>query len=302
MHKYFPKLYKLKKIRNESYLKIFYKFNLKLRFLPNFHRNIQKIFNLEINNNYILGELGFIELKSGEIFCGNIAKEYHIRQFNFIKDLLKKKILKENYLVALDISKRYQSLNWLCGKSNEIFKKNCGVFIEVGSYLSHKAIKINKTFFYHPNSKILCFELDKNNFEIANRNVKMNNCKNIKNYNLAISNSNNITEYYSKGRQINSLEKIINTFGEKKITESISLDKIIEIEKIKEIDLIYVTVNGSEHKVLEGLSNNINKVKHILIVSQYIKDSFDQSVQFLKKNNFTLQIINKNIYAKNNIF
>ena len=197
-------------------MKIFYKFNLKLRFFPNFPSNVQKIFNLEINNNYILKELGFIELKSGEIFCGNIAKEYHIRQFNFIKDLLKKKILKENYLVALDISKRYQSLDWLCGKSNEIFKKNCGVFIEVGSYLSHKAIKINKTFFYHPNSKILCFELDKNNFEIANRNVKMNNCKNIKNYNLAISNSNNITEYYSKGRQRNSLEKIINTFGEKK--------------------------------------------------------------------------------------
>lgn len=91
MYKYFPKVYKLKKIRNESYLKIFYKFNLKLRFLPNFPRNIQKIFNLEINNDYILGELGFIELKSGEIFCRNIAKEYHIRQFNFIKDLLKKK-------------------------------------------------------------------------------------------------------------------------------------------------------------------------------------------------------------------
>lgn len=130
----------------------------------------------------------------------------------------------------------------------------------------------------------------------------MNNCKNIKNYNLAISNSNNITEYYSKGRQRNSLEKIINTFGEKKITESISLDKIIEIEKIKEIDLIYVTVNGSEHKVLEGLSNNVYKVKYILIVSEYIKVSFDLLVQFLKKNNFTIQIINKNIYAKNNIF
>jgi hypothetical protein len=88
--------------------------------------------------------------------------------------------------------------------------------------------------------------------------------------------------------------------GIKKKVKSVKLDNVIENEQIKKIDFIYITVNGSEHKVLEGLSNNIKKVSKILIVSQYINKSFDQSVQFLKENNFTVEIISKtNIYGEN---
>jgi FkbM family methyltransferase len=301
---YLPKIYELKKIRNENYFNIFYKFNFKLNSIPNFPINITKIFNLDIKSDYIVDNLGYIELESGEKFCGIIAEKFHIKQFNYIKDIFKKKILKENYLVALDIAKRYQSIDWLCKKENEIFKKNCGVFIEVGSYLSYKAIRISKEFFYHPNSKILCFEIDKDNVNIANKNIKLNNCKNIKNFNLAISNSNTTTEYYSKARQINSLENIKNvSCGKKKIIQSIKLDDIIEKKQIKKIDFIHITVNGSENKVLEGISNNIKKVAIILLVSQYIDSAFKKSVKFLKKNNFTIEIINQNtVYAKNNIF
>ena len=146
MKKYFLKIYNFKKIRRESFFRIFYKYNFKLKYLPNFPRNIHPMFDLEIKNDYVVGDLGHIELKSGEIFCGKISQQFHIKQFHFIKDLLKKRISEKNYLVALDIAKRYSSINWLCKKENEIFKKNCGVFIEVGSYLSHKAIKINRSF------------------------------------------------------------------------------------------------------------------------------------------------------------
>lgn len=302
--KYYPKFYKFKKIRGESYLKILYKFNFKLKSLPNFPRNVEKIFDLDINNDYVDGDLGYVQLKSGEVFCGKIAESFHIQQFNFIKDRLKKKILKENYLVALDIAKRYMAMHWLCKKENEIFKKNHGVFIEVGSYLSHKAIKISKKYLNHAESKILCFEMSQENFRIANKNIELNNCDNVKNFNLAVSNSNTILEYNSKGRQRNSLENIKNTSGGlKKKVKSVKLDSVIENEQIRKIDFIYITVNGSEHKVLEGLSNNIKKVSKILIVSQYINESFDQSVRFLKENNFTVEIIKKtNIYGENKFF
>ena len=278
--KYYPNIYKLRKIRGESYLKIFYNFNFKLKSLPNFPRNVEKIFDLDINNDYVVGDLGYVHLKSGEVFCGEIAKSFHIQQFNFIKDRLKKKILKKNYLVALDIAKRYMGIGWLCKKEKEIFKKNYGVFIEVGSYLSHKAIKISKQYLNHPESKILCFEISQDNFRIAKKNIELNYCDNIKIFNLAVSNSNTILEYNSKGRQRNSLENIKNTSnGIKKKVKSVKLDNVIENEQIKKIDFIYITVNGSEHKVLQGLSNNIKKVSKILIVSQYINKSFDQSVR-----------------------
>ena len=72
--------------------------------------------------------------------------------------------------------------------------------------------------------------------------------------------------------------------------ETIKLDEFIIDKKINYIDLIKIDTEGHEFEVLDGLKENIQKVKFILIEfqSNQIFDAYDPKKidDFSKKNNF----------------
>ena len=74
--------------------------------------------------------------------------------------------------------------------------------------------------------------------------------------------------------------------------ETIKLDEFINEKKIKNIDLIKIDTEGHEFEVLDGLRENIQKIKFILIEFQSNKifDSYDSEKidKYLKANKFEL--------------
>jgi hypothetical protein len=82
-------------------------------------------------------------------------------------------------------------------------------------------------------------------------------------------------------------------FQKKIIVESVKLETFMEENKISEIDLLCLDLQGYEKIAIEGLGEKIKNVKYIIsevsFKSYYNGDIlFNEYVTFLENNNFTL--------------
>tara|TARA_Y100000590_G_C15662002_1_gene993042 strand:- start:1046 stop:1759 length:714 start_codon:yes stop_codon:yes gene_type:complete len=170
------------------------------------------------------------------------------------------------------------------------FKKNLleiNVFIDVGAHkgetveLFSKNFKVNK--FYCFEASFINFEnLKKKILNLKNQNIKFFNCaigeeENIRNfYQLDESSSSTLTQinkdsdYYKKKMKIlnllNMKKKLIKTNKVKTIT----LSKFIKENNINNIDILKIDTEGYEYKVLNGAREEISKIKYI-----YFEHHFD---------------------------
>ena len=69
-------------------------------------------------------------------------------------------------------------------------------------------------------------------------------------------------------------------FLKKKIVKTITLDKYLNENKIKNIDLIKIDTEGHEFEILKGLKENIKNVKTIIFEHHY--DNMIKKIYFLK--------------------
>ena len=77
------------------------------------------------------------------------------------------------------------------------------------------------------------------------------------------------------------------------IVNSITLSSFISEEKIEEIDIMWMDVQGAELMALRGLENQISKIKLLHVEVEFFEIYKDQPLfrdvnKFLKKNNFKL--------------
>ena len=79
-------------------------------------------------------------------------------------------------------------------------------------------------------------------------------------------------------------------FFEEKIVKTITLDKYLNENKIKNIDLIKIDTEGHEFEILKGLKENIKNVKTIIFEHHYDnmikKYTFSNIHNLLEKNSF----------------
>ena len=185
-------------------------------------------------------------------------------------------------------------------------KKNLEIklFFDVGCHLGNYTDIVIKNF---PNAIVYMFEPQKKIFDKIKKKYKENFNVNILNLNL--SNKKNFQNFYINKFDVAStlskinlqdelLKKRASYFGEEpskmieeiQNVETIKLDEFIIDKKINYIDLIKIDTEGHEFEVLDGLKENIQKFKFILIEFQsnqifdaYKKNKIDD---FLKKNKF----------------
>ena len=185
-------------------------------------------------------------------------------------------------------------------------KKNLEIklFFDVGCHLGNYTDIVIKNF---PNAIVYMFEPQKKIFDKIKKKYKENFNVNISN--LALSNKKNFQNFYINKFDVAStlskinlqdelLKKRASYFGEEpskmieeiQNVETIKLDEFIIDKKINYIDLIKIDTEGHEFEVLDGLKENIQKVKFILIEfqSNQIFDAYDPKKidDFLKKNKF----------------
>ena len=131
------------------------------------------------------------------------------------------------------------------------------------------------------NGQIYSFEPVKKNFELLETNVKINNLKQIKIFNSAVSNSNSNIKLY-----LNDDESGHSMFSEssKTITvNSISLQNIMDNNNITNCNFLKLDCEGTEYEILENLPlSYYNKIEKI-IIEYHMADTHPELLENLKK-------------------
>lgn len=155
--------------------------------------------------------------------------------------------------------------------------------VEVGSHYGEDSLRLAQTF---PQSKIYCFEPDPRNINIFKKHI-IN--KNIKLYEVALSDKNGEAEFFLSHQKVsevpgkydwiswedyNNLQ--LNNSGasslkqgyEHTLNDSITVpilrfDTWCESNSVKNIDFAWIDTQGAEREVVEGMGEKITLIKNI---------------------------------------
>ena len=139
------------------------------------------------------------------------------------------------------------------------------------------------------NGKVVAIEAHPANFEMLNRNIKLNQLTNIIPLNYAV---------YSKETKV----KLYNTYSIMPERAGKSMNKFVEVsantldnllqqeEKIFDVNWIKIDVEGGELEVLKGAHNVLSKSKDIsLLIEVHGRNNYRPLIEFLDSYNFNIE-------------
>ena len=151
----------------------------------------------------------------------------------------------------------------------------------------------------YPLANIICFEPDPYNFTMLQKNISINNLKNVIAIEAALSkNSDNILLYGEIGETSDTRGNSINKlWGEQRITTSNVPVKAVKLScYIKNtIDLLKMDIEGAEQQVIEEIEDKLYLIKSLIIeVHETERVYFDNNLKticnILKNNNFEIEV------------
>ena len=155
--------------------------------------------------------------------------------------------------------------------------------------------------------KVFAFEPEPKNFELLQKNVKVNDYSNTINENYAVSDSNgNVSLFLAKngivGHRISNFDINLNSILVKKITLD---DYFTKLNLIDKINFVKIDVEGFEFGVLKGMTRIIEKSKNLKLFLEFNRVGIEAAgfdpkeiLDFLYKNNFKIYFLN---YKENSI-
>ena len=249
--------YYMVKIQNKSYPCVEFKDKVKLvGFLPTKYQLIltKKIFKnipekyigviFDYITRYKYSHLG-IAIDKFDSPLNQINKNifFHPQHLNFLRE---EKTIKEREREK--VSKIfYPKKNW--------------IILEIGSYTGFGALKFAKTYIY--NGKIISFEAVKENYQISMMNKKLNNVKNWTIVNALIGDNKKKKQFDVVDRQADfTEEKYIrgNLIKKQNIKKNLTLKDLL-FTYGPNIDLLSLTINGSEVEAIKSIQNINQKYK-----------------------------------------
>ncbi len=145
--------------------------------------------------------------------------------------------------------------------------------IDVGAYIGDSFIMLNselKSMGITDLPTIHSFEPDKNNFEALKKTMEMNNIENVIAHNVLLGDTSKIVDFFqlnfvaglSGVRKLHSPQDSIKT-------NMIDFDTYASNNKISDIGLIKVDIEGAEQLFLKGAKKTIEKYRPTLLLSIY---------------------------------
>jgi len=182
---------------------------------------------------------------------------------------------------------------------NEEYKKqdfiihdnNC--VIDIGGHIGLFTIFASQ---FCKNGRIITFEPVNENFKILKDNIKINKINNVKIFNKAVSGKNGMVTMYYDNKD-HAAHSLIHQQNKEIKIESITLEKIFEMENIKICDYLKLDCEGSEFMILENLSTNyFQKIKKILLEYHLFNDEIqlDKLKNRLIEEGFKLEVFPTN--------
>jgi FkbM family methyltransferase len=178
--------------------------------------------------------------------------------------------------------------------------KRGDIVVDIGAHIGHYTIIASKR--VGANGKVVAIEASPSNFEILNRNIRLNQLTNIISLNHVVYSKETKIKLYLPGEE--SGNTIYNTVisdrarNEDKFVEvnANTLDYLLQSKGIKQeqINWIKIDVEGAEFEVLKGAANILSNSKDIAILIEIhnLRDStnlYRPIVEFLNLYNFKIE-------------
>jgi len=153
------------------------------------------------------------------------------------------------------------------------------VVVDVGAHVGKYTLYASKL---AKRGKIIAVEPNKESFKTLIENLKLNNCKNVKAYNVAAFDKKcKLMLWVTKDEGRSSvIEERSNNF---EIVTAFPLSHILEDNKIKKVDWMKIDVEGAEIKVLKGAEKFLRKTKNLIVE---VQDENEERVPKILRNHF----------------
>lgn len=174
--------------------------------------------------------------------------------------------------------------------------------IDCGSHIGLSILYFKSIY---PDSGIIGFEPNPENFQILQKNIKENKLSNVEIFNYALSNKEGKTNLHVSFNENNPWTWgdtiVYNMWGDRGNDKKISI-KTVKLSKCinKPVDLIKIDIEGYEQKVLEEIENKLHFIKEIVMEYHGTKTGIkvnDYSVikRILERNDFKVKTTDKDL-------
>ncbi|MFC6266934.1 FkbM family methyltransferase [Frigoriflavimonas asaccharolytica] len=189
------------------------------------------------------------------------------------KGLEKEILYRNNIKIHLDLNDWIQQQIYFLGdyEKNEIdflyqYLKEGDTFVDIGGNIG--LFSLNASKILEKSGEIFSFEAFLPNYNIFGENIKFNNFNNIHLENLAISDEIGKLEifYDDNENNVGMASAYLKDFNKKLSVDCTTLDEFVKENKILEIKLIKIDIEGGEYKALIGMQNVLKNLKPTLIM------------------------------------
>jgi FkbM family methyltransferase len=212
--------------------------------------------------------------------------------------LMKIDVPKYNYKFYCRINKEDHTT-----RENEIIErfrtKERDIVVDVGAHMGRYTIISSKR--VGPNGKVIAIEAHPGNFEMLNRNIKLNKLTNVIPLNYAVYSKQTKIKLYlpdeESGFTIYNTIMVNRAKPEGKFIEvnANTLDNLLLLQQQNgishaDVNWIKIDVEGAELEVLKGATNILSKSKDIaLLIEVHGQDNYKPVVELLNAYNFKIE-------------
>jgi FkbM family methyltransferase len=183
--------------------------------------------------------------------------------------------------------------------------KEGDVVVDVGAHIGRYTIIASKQ--VGPNGKVIAIEAEPRNFEMLNRNIKLNRLANVMTLNYAATSKEaKIRLYLPAGDIFTKYNTIISNWmwvrPEDKFVEvnGNTLDNLLQQIGLRQVNWIKIDVEGAEFEVLKGANNLLLNNKDIVLLVEVHGSPNDyrwKVEEFMRSYNFKIEF--EKIYENN---
>jgi FkbM family methyltransferase len=211
----------------------------------------------------------WVKTGNGRVLHGWEATRGHARKFGYLSDLAPSCLTPAHATLAMDVATRYTSdWSWY---DESILPGAGGVIVEVGAYCGYKTVRFADL--VGESGLVMGVEMMHENAAMMRRNIEANGLgERMVCVEKGVWNETGETEVYSESTVRNSIVDI-GGLGMERRGEVRPVDTLENILKDfapgRMIDFLDIRVNGAEYEALEGIGDQLSRVKVLFVPVVY---------------------------------
>jgi FkbM family methyltransferase len=216
--------------------------------------------------------------------------------------LLEFPVPKHNYRIHCPLNK--EDLIVMTKHEEEIIElfhpKESDIVVDVGAHMGRYTITSSK--YVGPHGKVIAIEAHPYNFKILQRNIWLNGLTNVTAMNCAVYSKKARLKLYLPDEELGYtmhhslmtnylISKYSKSIEQKYIeVEAYTLDKLLQTNRINQVNWIKIDVEGAEYEVLTGAKEILSANRNIaILVEVHGKGTYGPAMELLRSNNFNIE-------------